>query len=270
MPYLDQLRSELQLEGGDVITEDWYRDLVKYLELIEKEGAVDYAGYVHKDLIPETDALLNLGVKDFRFREVHSAYGYINYTYGDVAFFTNNVYVQGKRVIKDEDPIKISEFFDYAKRQIEDAVFNAIGKYAAPKTLEREIGEFYAKAYQQIIDAIETAIRNIGIPVKPKIIDYVVDYYAYAGVDIFLNNLVVPESGRIRIKAIGDKDFYGYLKHKLAGTPIEVIGLINEGNPIKANTWKEEDYTVSKNDEINVRVFPSTRITIVIYNIPEA
>ena len=78
MPYLDELRKNLRLEVGDPITEDWYEYLVNYLEKIEKGSAVDYVGYVHRDLVPDKDALINLGVRNFRFKQVYSVYGYFH------------------------------------------------------------------------------------------------------------------------------------------------------------------------------------------------
>lgn len=155
MPYLDELRERLRLEAFDIIDEIWYNDLVTYLEAIEKEGAVDYVGYVHSDLIPDKDALYNIGIQNLRFRSVNAVYGYFyrvdsdliffHNIFGDEAnidrinsdwgYFSNNVYVQGKRVLKDEDPIYISAFYDYAKSQLEDAVLNAILRWSPPPLL---------------------------------------------------------------------------------------------------------------------------------------
>ena len=152
MPYLDELRQKLKLEVGDPITEDWYDDLVAYLEKIEKGSAVDYIGYIHRDLIPDKDALFNIGVRNFRLKQVYSVYGYFSYVKsstiifhnlkGDdinadtvksrVGAFSERLTVQGKVVLKDEDPIHISSFYDYAKSQLQDAVLNAIYSWSPP------------------------------------------------------------------------------------------------------------------------------------------
>jgi len=152
MPYLDELRQKLKLEVGDPITEDWYDDLVTYLESIEKGSAVDYMGYIHRDLIPDKDALFNIGVRNFRLKQVYSVYGYFSYVKsstiifhnlkGDdinadtvksrVGAFSEKLTVQGKVVLKDEDPIHISSFYDYAKSQLQDAVLNAIYSWSPP------------------------------------------------------------------------------------------------------------------------------------------
>jgi len=89
MPYLDELRQKLRLEVGDPITEDWYEYLVEYLEKIEKGSAVDYIGYVHRDIIPEKDSFINIGVKNLRFKQVHSVYGYFSYVKSDTITFHN-------------------------------------------------------------------------------------------------------------------------------------------------------------------------------------
>jgi len=238
MSYLDELRESLRLEGGDVITEDWYDDLITYLEKIEKGSAVDYEGVIHKNLIPDANDKYVIGSPDKKIKEIHVSDVKAENVSANVGNFSNNVYVQGKKVIKDEDPIKISEFFDYAKSQIEQAV--------------------------------RDALLNLGIPPKPHLLGYKVDYYAPAMADIFLHNLNVQFDGRVRVKVVGNKDFYTYMKFKPNVAPIEIIAWLNEGKPIKANTWKEMDFTVNKDDEVNVKVAPTTRITILIYNIPEA
>jgi len=258
MPYLDELRERLRLEAGDVIMEDWYDDLVSYLEKIEKSGAVDYAGYIHSHLIPDKDAFYNLGIVNLRLKQVYSVYGYFSYIKTDSMLihniqtdvvtaeevnakrgnFSEDLRLQGKRVLKDEDPVHIASFYDYAKSQIEQAV--------------------------------RDALLNLGIPAKPKLLGYQVDYYAPAMADVFSSNLIVQDSGRIRIKIIGNADFYSYLKHKPSGVPTEILGLLNAGNPLTKDSWYEFDFTVVKDDEINVKVTPTTRITILIYNIPEA
>jgi len=258
MPYLDELRERLRLEAGDVIMEDWYEDLVNYLEKIEKEGAVDYIGYIHSHLIPDKDALYNVGIHNSKLKQVHSVYGYFSNIKADTMNATNvqsddittneinankgnfseDLRLQGKRVLKDEDPIHIASFYEYAKSQVEQA--------------------------------IREALLNLGIPPKPHLLGYQVDYYAPAMADIFPQDLNVQFDGRVRIKVVGNVDFYAYMKFKPNVAPIEIIAWLNDGRPIKANTWKEMDFTVNKDDKVNVKVVPTTKITILVYNIPQA
>jgi len=75
-------------------------DQVQRIEqLIAPPSAVDYYGYAYKDIKPYEDLLLNLGMPELRFKELHSGYGY----------FTYQVTVQGRPVIKDGDPITVAE-----------------------------------------------------------------------------------------------------------------------------------------------------------------
>lgn len=290
MPYLDELRERLKLECGDVITADWYEDLVTYLRHLEKEGAVDYEGYIHKSLYPIADNQILLGNEYLRFKEVnavnvnsYSVYASTGYFSGRVQSyevlasignfsdrvntkevdastgnflgvntdevnagsvnagignFSEQVYVQGKRVIKDEDPIKISEFYEYAK--------------------------------SQIIQAIQDALLNLRVPPKPYLLGYQVDYVAPEMYDVFSPDLVVLWDGRVRVKVMGDNDFLAYVKFVPNTTPVEVLATLNSATPITANSWFEFDFTVNKDDKVNVRVTPTTKITIFIYNIPEA
>lgn len=238
MPYLDELRESLRLEAGDVILEDWYIDLVTYLEAIEKGGAVDYVGYIHSNIIPDKDALYNIGLQDRRMKNIYSVSVNADNVNASVGNFTTNVYVQGKRVLKDEDPIHLASFYDYAK--------------------------------SQIVQAITDALLNLGIPPTPHLLGYKINYLAPEMADIFDSNLIALFDGKVRIKIVGDRDFYAYMKFKPNVAPVEILAWLNDGRPINAYTWKELDFTVNKNDEINVKVAPSTRITILIYNIPEA
>ena len=294
MPYLDELRSKLKLEAGDVILEDWYIDLTTYLEKIEKESAVDFVGYIHKNIVPDEDALYNIGVDKYRIKEIHGVDGYFDYVktnycvanslqtesirndiiYSRKGEFSEDLRVQGKRVLKDEDPIHIASFYDYAKEQTEQAIKDALLNLDIPTKIEKkkvvDVYSFYDYAKSQIKQTIIDAFLNLGIPARPKLIGYQVDYVAPAMEDIFNPNLVAQFDGKVRVKVIGNNDFYTYMKFKPNVAPIEIIAWLNDGEPIKANTWKEMDFTVNKNDEINVKVFPTTKVSIFIYNIPEA
>jgi len=126
---LDELRQRLRLEAGDIITEDWYSDLVEYLSLITKESAVDYDGYIHKSLIPKSDAEFSLGTADYRLNEVYAVNGNFDNINSKTGAFSDSLTVQGKTVLKDEDPIHIASFFDYAKEQVKEAVLDAINAW---------------------------------------------------------------------------------------------------------------------------------------------
>ncbi|RLE87429.1 MAG: hypothetical protein DRJ67_04840, partial [Thermoprotei archaeon] len=65
--------------------------------------------HLEYDIIPDQDNVRDLGSDERSWADIHAHYGY----------FKDNVYVQGKAVIKDGDPIKIAEFIDAAKTDIE-------------------------------------------------------------------------------------------------------------------------------------------------------
>jgi len=218
----------LKVKTGQVIRSSWANELVDSIQMVSEKGAVDYYGYVHKDLIPDKDLALNLGLENLRFKEIHAGYG--NFTY--------ELKVQDKRVIKDEDPIHIATFYDYAAYQIKQA--------------------------------IKDALLNLGIPPKPTRIGIKVAYPAGAFTDIFDPDLTMNYDGRARFKLSGYEDFVAYVKHIPDGFVTEIIAALNAANVIEKDTWAEFDFTVNENDKINVRVIPSTTVTVIVYNIPEA
>jgi len=220
MPSLKDRIDNLRLKTGMVITEDFFTGLADVIEDMAFYGAITYDGYVRKDLEPIQDLALNLGSENFRFDEIHAGSGY----------FTYNVLVQGKPVIKDGDPINIAYFFDQAL----DQLLNTLGS----------------------LKPIEVA-RTIGYQAPPL-------------ADIFASDVEVSNDGRIRVKIKSDASVYVYLKWYPYGALSPDIGLLNEGNPIPSNVFKEFDSTVSKGDKVNVRVYPGAKVTVFLFNIPSA
>jgi len=218
----------LKVRPGQVIRSSWANDLVDAIQTVAEYGAVDYYGYVHDDLIPERDLVLNLGLEDLRFNEVHAGEGHFSY----------DLTLQGKRVLKDEDPIYIAAFFAYAKAQVEDAIVNAM--------------------------------NELGIPPKPHRVGVVVNYYAPAMADVFSPDLVMNYDGKVRFKFSGYEDCIAYVKHIPYGLAQEIVAALNSTMPIEKQSWAEFDFTVNQNDKVNVKVFPSTTVTVIVYNIPEA
>ena len=84
--------------------------------------------YLKSDIIPDQDASRNLGTKERSWDKVHAYYGY----------FKGQVYVQGKAVIKDGDPIRIEAFIDDAKTDV-DKIYSRIEEIA--NKIERRIAQ---------------------------------------------------------------------------------------------------------------------------------
>jgi len=70
---------DLLLRAGEPSIEAWYDRLVSHLTDIAERGAVTYGGYILRDLIPQIDLMLNLGMRTLRLLRVHTLYAYIGY-----------------------------------------------------------------------------------------------------------------------------------------------------------------------------------------------
>ena len=98
--------------SGRVIRSSWGRGVVEALDILYYEGAVSYDGLIHRSLKPDKDLLYNIGFPDARIKEVHAGTGY----------FSQDVFIQGKRAIKDGDPVNIYDIFEPAREKITLAI----------------------------------------------------------------------------------------------------------------------------------------------------
>lgn len=97
---------------GRVIRSTWGQKVYEALDILYERSGPFYGGYVAGDLIPDVDLLRSLGLDARRFRVVHAGWGY----------FTYDLYVQDKRVLKDGDPITIADILAEAKTDITQAI----------------------------------------------------------------------------------------------------------------------------------------------------
>ncbi len=241
MPSLSDLHDRIEklyLKTGYPIHEGWYEDLVSVLHDMSERGAVDYSGYVHRDLIPDKDLQLKLGKIDKRFLEMHSGYGYFEF----------DVFVQGKRVIKDEDPIYIADLFTPAREKVTEAVD-------------------YSKA-TSYLKSIDDTVLNLMNMFKPTLLAKAINFVAGDFADVFDTDIVVSRDGRVRFKFTVNYDVYTYVKWIPKDEVEALIAMLNAGVPVPKDTWQELDFTVLEGDKINFRISPSARITIFVYNIP--
>ena len=237
MIYVPDL-SYLKVKSGDVIRSSWANELIDWIEHSLNDGAVTYDGYVQRSLIPVKDLALNLGTDSERFKEIHVGDVYATDVNADVGYFDENVYVQGKRVLKDEDPIYIASFFAYAVEQLRDVVLNALS--------EREI------------------------PPRPIRKAIVVGYNAPPLTDVFASDVLMDFDGRAKIKVIADSSVYVYAKFTPYGFTTPIVALLFDSTPIPPNTIKEDEMTVNAGDKVNVRVSGASKVTVVLYNIPSS
>jgi len=239
MPTLEDRINQLYLRTGQVITEDFFANLVDVLKDMAKRGAVTYEGYVTRDLRPITDLEIDLGEPELRFNNIYAGYG----------VFTYDVFVADRKVLKDGDPIYISDIYPEAKAKITQAIDDS----------------YVRDIYSKLIE-VEELIASRG---KPKLLAYVINYSAPELADIFAEDVLVNEDGRVRVKLVMEQGGLAYLKHYFAVAGAEVIALLNAGVEIPANTWQEFDVVATKNDRVNIRVTPSQKVTVLLYNIDE-
>jgi hypothetical protein len=219
----------------------------KTVEQLIEEKAVPtywYGGVVTSDIYPDTDLMLNIGYADKRFKEMHMGYGYADY----------GMYVAGKPVLKDGDPISISDIQDLAKTKITSAINESyVTSYTSP--LHSDLQNIY------------NTLLNAG---KPFLITTLINTSVSPLTDIFPSDLPISLAGRVRFKFTLNADAYTYVKWLPYGSTSAILSLLNAGDAIPANAWHEFDFTVNKDDKVNFQVDRSLTITIAVYNIPNA
>ncbi|RKX44972.1 MAG: hypothetical protein DRP27_05355 [Thermotogae bacterium] len=144
----------LKVKTGQVIRSSWANELIEAIQTVAERGAVDYYGYVRKDLIPETDLALNLGIENLRFKEVHAGYGY--FTYG----IFPHIHLLG--IKQNYQAPELTNIFDPSLA----IIFDGIARVKATHEYE-----FYAYMYW-IPSATKEAILaalNDGKPIPPNV-----------------------------------------------------------------------------------------------------
>jgi len=159
----------LRLKTGQVVTEEWFDELGDVLDGLSSKGAVTHDGYVTKTLIPYE--YVNLGDELSHFKQA-----YIDELYSDeinandvnvsrnlttetlqadqinaeTGNFNIDLFVNGKKVIKDEDPIYIQQFLSPADYQLYEKNFEAM-KYAI-----LELEPLLVEKYVSMVKIVET------------------------------------------------------------------------------------------------------------------
>jgi len=278
----------------------------KKISEIAVTGAYWYGGKVYYDVYPYDDCILNMGLPDKRWKEVHSCSG----------FFSDTLQVQGKDVLKDGDPINIADIYDTAKGKITQAVndayitdYNAgidatlkdikanIDAKLSTRASESTLQDVYGKIVstydyvREIKSEVADILANIDVPLSqvkgsiddvysrvgdvydrfsiftPTLLGYVVNQSASDFADIFASDLQANKDGRIRTKIIVSVNAYAYIKFIPSGLTDAIVAVLNAKNPIPSDAWHEFDFTVMSGDKVNVRVSPSCTVTVFVYNI---
>jgi len=241
MPKLEYLKARY----GEVLTPEKWNEMIDKLQETREAGAVTYEGYVLRDLIPVKDLMLNLGIRSLRFLEVHAGYGYFAY----------GIY----------PPPPAVWYGGMVERSIwpeTDMLLNLGFKNLRWKQVHSGYGYFTEGAWVKDNPVLTTA----DLP-KMERIGFVTGYSAPDMADIFSPDLSAPFDGRVRTKIIGDRDFYAYIKWYPPGVAAAIIAALNAGATIPLNAWHEFDFTVMKDDYVNVRVSPVAVVTVAVFGI---
>lgn len=91
-----------------------------FVDIRTKTLNKDVLQHIDVNIIPAEDRRYDLGAPDRRWEEVHAFLGY----------FDGDLFVQGRRVIKDEDPIYIAAFIDQAKTDV-DSIKSSLSSIAS-------------------------------------------------------------------------------------------------------------------------------------------
>ena len=135
----ERLFTELELKAKQRITEQFFRNLVDDLNQIY--------GYIRK--------VERRGTAEDPWAEFYGYYGY----------FLSDLFVQGRRVIKDGDPIYISDFQPEAESDLEKAVKSGVDTSTKISNIET-----YAKDVRDKVASINVdEYGNVGTAVKKPI-----------------------------------------------------------------------------------------------------
>lgn len=139
-------------------TSSWANAIVDALNMLYDIGqeSVKYSDLSHLpyDIVPDADNTRDLGDPARAWRDIYAHYG----------FFSDNVYVQGRRVLKDGDPINLYDIFEPAKEKITQAI-DASSQIAETKSYVAEIRD-------KIVRINMDTYGNIGVVISEPIDEY--------------------------------------------------------------------------------------------------
>ncbi|RLI18883.1 hypothetical protein DRO54_09570 [Candidatus Bathyarchaeota archaeon] len=137
---------------------------------------------------------------------------------------------------------------------------------------KKELGTVETKVDQlkSDVDGIAEDVHEIYLMKIPRLLASVINQSVSEGADVFSPDVEVDRNGRVRFKLLLSVIGYVATKWIPAGTVEEIVGYLNARNPIPESSWFEFDFTVMRNDKINVRVYPGMTVTIFVYGLGEA
>ena len=125
------------------ITSLWGHQLVDALELLygmtKRRLTLENLRSLSSDLLPSINKYYNIGIEGLEWNNLFANYGY----------FQSNVFVQGKRVIKDGDPITVSDF--------------GVEAYSKLKSLTESVKESIERVYGKIKPLVIDEYGRVGV-----------------------------------------------------------------------------------------------------------
>ncbi len=110
----------LKVRPGQRASATWANTIVDILNMLYggfrqsiKYSDLQHLGY---DIIPDVDNLRDLGDPERAWRDIYAHYGY----------FLDNCFVQGRRVLKDGDPINLYDIFEPAQEKLRTIITTAV------------------------------------------------------------------------------------------------------------------------------------------------
>ena len=186
---------QLILGPGTRLTSSWFAYLANVLQQMQNQINDAVTFYDLYDLpasiIPAIDGIYDLGDPQNAWDSVYAYYGYFN----------DNVYVNGKVVLKDGDPVNIYEFFPIAQEQIVQAIEEATPSFQFDQYYNLKVNvqsplDQYGNINTDLQFISPTAQQQITEAVKPAIPKLNLDQYGNVGVIIVDP---VDTYGRVRV-----------------------------------------------------------------------
>lgn len=190
----------LRHKGVEILYPDEWNRVVDGLDILkqytEQTLSIEALKSLETDIVPAEDNTYNLGGEDKQWRNLYAHYGYV----------TDNLYVQGKPVLKDGDPVTVMYFEGPAKQEIDQIYLNTL----PPSTIQTLIKNVGTRPVP--LADVEQIVRRLHIKV-PRTNVYLVyigneerqDYILEPG-DLDVFELVDPS--KIYVRSLGSATLF--------------------------------------------------------------
>jgi len=109
------------------------------------------APYMGRDIVPTQNKRYSIGTPEKRIYALYTAY----------VDAQDNMFVQGRRVLRDWDPIYLYGFLAYAKEDVDAIKLYLIDIYQTSKSIETKVTDIY----QELV-SIDTSVKSVDATAK--------------------------------------------------------------------------------------------------------